>query len=63
MTRAYDFPVRPPEGESGQRNQIGQQPQNDSEYHDHASPRAHVFGGPAPAAASEARINSAKLRH
>jgi hypothetical protein len=31
----------PPEGESGQRNQIGQQPQNDLEYHNHASMMPH----------------------
>jgi len=31
----------PPEGESGQRNQIGQQPQNDLEYHNHGSLMPH----------------------
>jgi hypothetical protein len=31
----------PPKGESGQRNQIGQQPQNDSEYHNHGLMMPH----------------------
>jgi hypothetical protein len=31
----------PPEGESGQRNQIGQQSQNDLKYHNHGLMMPH----------------------